>query len=59
MSEDRKLNSFRKIIGLSTVTNGYVSCHLNENSVNISNLSKWHMMHKPYQNDYPRYLINR
>ena len=35
MSDDRKLNSFRKIVGLSTVTNGYVSCHLNENSVNI------------------------
>ena len=59
MSDDRKLNSFRKIVGLSTVTNGYVSCHLNENSINISNLSKWHMTHKAYQNDYPRYLINR
>lgn len=59
MNEERKLISFNKIVGLSNVPNGYMAQRINEHNLSITDYSKWHMLHKPYQNDYPKELLHR
>ena len=59
MIESRKTSRLETLIGLPAIKNGYVSSKINENRINNTSYSKWHMKHKPYQNDYPSELINR